>query len=122
MSELLNYLKENIFYSKVEYVDAAELCLALYSSIEILPTIAANEKSTESISMAFCDLSKLNLIAEAPTSALLYYGLSDKTMISTDHWIEIMHSITRKGISYNFENVEKFLSEKIKLLVNRGEG
>jgi hypothetical protein len=101
-------------YSKgLLYDDAVQLCLAIYSSRDILPAGAINEDLTmDQIAEAFSELSARGLIRAYRPDIAAAYGANYHPVDSKGHWTEIQASILKMQCTYDRHRVEILLQNE----------
>lgn len=105
---LLNHFKDD----GVRYEDAVELCLAIYSCSDILPTsMEPKNLCMNDIAEAFANIARRNLIKNYSSYKATLYGANYHAIEDKGHWIEIQASIFKLKTIYDINIARKLLNE-----------
>jgi hypothetical protein len=103
---LLTHFKDGL-----QYEDAVELCLAIYSCNNILPVqVEQNGLCMNSIAETFANIAKLGLIKNYFSYKATLYGANYHAIEDKGHWIEIQASIFKLKTTYDIDLARKLLS------------
>ena len=106
---LVDFLREQ-FQDGIQYEDAAQLCLSIYSTGDILPGGVINEDtSMDRIAEAFSDISRQGLIRSYFSYKAVIYGANYHSIEDKGHWIEVQASILKLKTTYDIERVRELL-------------
>lgn len=93
MIEALIY---NAFPSGLPYNSAAQLCLRLYCTLDLVPKEYHSDCTKEGLSQAFAELARQGFIIEAECCAETY-GAEQYELTDENHWFELISSILKRG-------------------------
>lgn len=106
---LFDFLREQC-QSGIQYEDAVELCLAIYSSSDILPDVVQKDDlSMDTIAEAFAASARLGLIKDYASYKAIPYGANYHLLAEKGHWIEIQASLLKSKTSYDLNRVKTLL-------------
>lgn len=98
------------FRDGIQYEDAVRLCLAIYSSSNILPiSVQQDDLCMDGIAKAFASVAKLELIKNYASYKATLYGANYHSIEDKGHWIEIQASIMKLKTTYDVELVKTLL-------------
>jgi len=84
------------FPGGLDYDDAAQLCLALYS-FRVLPDELMCQCTKENLAAVFSELASAGFIRVTTAKTAVRYGASSHDPGDTGHWIEVIASILKIG-------------------------
>lgn len=106
---LIDLLLEH-FKDGLQYEDAVELCLAIYSCNDILPIpVEQDGLCMNNIAEAFSNIAKLGLIKNYFPYKATLYGANYHAIEDKGHWIEIQASMLKLKTSYDINSARKLL-------------
>lgn len=107
---LVDFLRDK-FRNGVQYEDAAQLCISMYSAGAILFDQTIDEDlSMERIAEAFAELSKEGLVRNSFSYKSSIYGANYHSIEDKGHWIEVQASILKLKTSYDVDRIRKLLA------------
>ena len=106
---LADFLREK-FRDGIQYEDAAQLCLSIYSAKNILPAGSVDEElSMERVAEAFSDIAKLDLVKSYSSYKSVIYGASYHSIEDKGHWIEVQASVLKLNTAYDLERIRTLI-------------
>jgi hypothetical protein len=93
--DLETHLKQ-AFPDGLPYNDAAQLCLRLYCTVDVLPAALQAQCSKEGLAEVFAGLSRQEFMIDRPLTAARY-GATFHDVWDKGHWIEVIASVFKKG-------------------------
>jgi len=116
---LVDFLSE-YFRDGIQYEDAVQLCLAIYSSSDILPLLVQQDDlSMDKIAEAFANIAKLGLIKNYIPYKATFYGATYHAIEDKGHWIETQASIFKLNTTQDLNTVKALLGSKSSCVDNK---
>lgn len=108
---LVDCLNRN-FSNGINYEDAVQLSMAIYSSADILPKdVAPEDLSMESIANSFAVFASSGKILNYCVDKSILFGANYHNFFDKGHWIEIIASIFKMGTKVDSNKVNMLLKK-----------
>jgi hypothetical protein len=114
--ELQDYIV-TVFPEGLSYHQAAQLCLHLYCTVDLIPSALHTQCNKDNLALVFSRLVGSGFVANDAQLLAARYGANFHAINEKGHWVEVIASIFKKGDTVD-TSMRELLAKRLTMHLN----